>query len=397
MLVAVLVGGVALAETAPSPSEALRAMVDGYAPERSAAAKREAADAFFQFEGSALDRDLAARDPGLYREVEQEWMRLLAVIENGRPIDEVRSQGGHVLALLERGAHTVEAGGSIFFDSLLILLREGFEAILIVSALAAYLKRAGERSRVPYLYGGAALAVIASVLLWAAARSVFSLGGADREALEGWTILLAAAVLFWVSYWLVANAEAARWQAFVRTRVERALGRGASLGLGFLAFVVVFREGFETVLFYEAVAARAAGPSGRSLLVAGFVSGCVALAVLYVVFQRLGPKIPMRAFFNVTGALLYFMAFRFAGAGIRELQEANVLPQTPLRFLPDSAFLEQWLGIFPHLEPLLLQAVLLLLAIFAFARMARSRRAAVEGDTPSIGKRHAVTGRRFQA
>jgi high-affinity iron transporter len=298
-----------------------------------------------------------------------------------------------VLALLERGSEAAGAGGSVFVDSLLIILREGFEAILIVSALAAYLVRIGEGSRAPYLYGGAALAVGASVLLWMAARSVFVLSGADRDALEGWTILLATGVLFWVSYWLVSKAEADRWQAFVKSRVERAVGRGALFGLAFLSFVVVFREGLETVLFYEAIAARARDASDQSLLIAGFLTGCSALAALCVVFQKVGPRIPMRAFFNVTGGLLYFMAFRFAGAGVRELQEAGVLAQTPLALVPDSRALVQWLGVYPYLEPLALQAVLVALALFALLQTWR-RRSRVPTVKPSaVEPRRAVAGR----
>ncbi len=298
------------AAPASSTARSLRSIVESYSPDDAKQAKQAAQDAFFEFEGSVLDHDLAARDPQLYRQLEGEWMRLLAAMDGGRPQDQVRSQGALVLALLEHGAATAGAGGSVFVDSLLVILREGFEAILIVSALATYLVRIGEGSRVPYLYGGAALAVGASVLLWMAARSVFVLSGADREALEGWTILLATGVLFWVSYWLVSKAEADRWHAFVKSRVERAVGRGALFGLTFLSFVVVFREGLETVLFYEAIAARTRDTSDQSLLVAGFLTGCGALVALCVVFQKVGPRIPMRAFFNVTGGLLYFLAFR---------------------------------------------------------------------------------------
>jgi high-affinity iron transporter len=365
----------------PAPTESLRTAIDAYSPEEAKRSKAQAGDAFFQFEGSALDRELAARDPALYRELEGEWMRLLALMDQGRSREDVRGQGEHVLALLVHGARASSAGGSIFVDSLLIILREGFEAILIVSALAAYLVRIGQRSRTPYLYGGATFAVGASVLLWLGARAIGEPSGAGREAFEGWTILLATGVLFWVSYWLVSKAEAARWQAFVKSRVERAVGRGALYGLGFLSFIVVFREGLETVLFYEAVAARARDASDHSLLVGGFLAGCAGLAALYVLFQKIGPRIPMRAFFNVTGGLLYFMAFRFAGAGVRELQEAGILGQTPLGFVPDSAFLSQWLGVFPYLEPLLLQALLLVLAVFALAYvLGRGGLPAIERD-----------------
>jgi high-affinity iron transporter len=380
------------APSAPTSGGSLRSIIESYSPDDAQQAKRAAEDAFFEFEGSALDRDLAARDPALYRQLEGEWMRLLAAMDGGRPQDEVRSQGAQVLALLERGAEAADAGGSVFVDSLLIILREGFEAILIVSALAAYLVRIGEGSRAPYLYGGATLAVGASVLLWMATRSVFVMSGTGREALEGWTILLATGVLFWVSYWLVSKAEADRWQAFVKSRVERAVGRGALFGLAFLSFVVVFREGLETVLFYEAIAARTRDASDQSLLVAGFLTGCGALTALYVVFQKVGPHIPMRAFFNVTGGLLYFMAFRFAGAGVRELQEAGILAQTPSGLVPDSRALAQWLGLFPYVEPLALQGVLLGLALFALWQTWRRRRVPAAAP-PAVEPRRAVAGR----
>jgi high-affinity iron transporter len=376
----------------PTPEESLRAALDRYSPAAASVAKQDATDAFFAFEGSALDRDLAARDPSLYREVESQWMRLLSDMAAGERQEAVRAQGAKVLSLLEQGARVAEAGGSLFADSLLIILREGFEAILIVSALAAYLVRIGQRSRTPYLYAGAALAVGGSFALWWATRSLFAMSGSAREAFEGWTILVAAAVLFWVSYWLVSKAEADRWQAFVKSRVERAVGRGALFGLAFLAFVVVFREGLETVLFYEAVAARARSASDQSLLLSGFLAGCVTLAALFAAFRLIGPRIPMRAFFNVTGGLLYFMAFRFAGAGIRELQEASVVRQTPLAFVPDSTFFAQWLGVFPYLEPLALQGLLLALAGFAFVTLTRSQGASEAGGPRTVEGRRAATG-----
>jgi high-affinity iron transporter len=377
----------------PTPEESLRAAIESYSPASASVAKREAADAFFAFEASALDRELAAREPSLYREVESQWMRLLADMDAGRPQESVRLQGAHVLELLERGTRAAAAGSSLFLDSMLIILREGFEAILVVSALAAYLVRIGQRSRRPYLYAGAALAVVASIALWIATRSVIDMTGSRREAFEGWTILVASGVLFWVSYWLISKAEADRWQAFVKSRVERAVGQGALFGLGLLAFIVVFREGLETVLFYEAVAARARSASDQSLLLTGFLTGCGALAALFVSFQWIGPRIPLRAFFNVTGSLLYFMAFRFAGAGIRELQEAGVVRQTPCDWVPESTFLTQWLGVFPYVEPLALQGVFLALAIYALVRLARGQVVSADRDAPRTEPR-AAAGRR---
>ncbi|MGH7855839.1 MAG: FTR1 family iron permease, partial [Candidatus Binatia bacterium] len=341
-----LLPGIGLA--ASSPAEALRSALDSYDPASARASRTEAADAFFLFEDSSLDRDLAVRDPSLYRTIESEWAAVLSEMGRSAPAEEVRARGERVLDLLRQARESTASGGSVFVDSLLIILREGFEAILVVSALAAWLRRVGQTANVPYLYGGSALAVVASIGLWVAARTVIEISGIGREALEGWTMLLAAVVLFWVSYWLVSKVGADRWQVFVRARAERAVSRGAILGFGVLSFVVVFREGFETVLFYEALSARAGGASGQSLLLGGFVTGLALLGAFYASFLRLGPKIPMRAFFAVTGALLYFMAFKFAGAGIFELQVAQALSQTPVAFFPDSLFLREWLGMYPY-------------------------------------------------
>jgi len=130
-----------------------------------------------------------------------------------------------------------------------------------------------------------------------------------------------------------------------------------------LAFLVVFREGFETVLFYEALAGRASGIAlGMSAVSGGFAVGVVALAVIAVALFRYGMRIPVRPFFAATGVLLYILAFKFAGAGIRELQEAGWISATPAP-IPDVALLRDWLAVYPLLEPLLAQAVLVLALI----------------------------------
>jgi high-affinity iron transporter len=182
-------------------------------------------------------------------------------------------------------------------------------------------------------------------------------------------MVLAAAVLFYVSYWLLSKIEAARWMAFLRDRVGKAQSRWALFGVAFLA---VYREGVETILFYQALAG-----AGRGFpIVMGFVTATVVLAAVAIAVLRFGVRLPMRPLFAVTGALLYYLAVVFAGQGVRELQEAGWVGLTPVPGFSEIG----WLGLYPSAETLAAQAVLVGLAILAWVvitRRVRLGRAAV--------------------
>jgi high-affinity iron transporter len=167
-----------------------------------------------------------------------------------------------------------------------------------------------------------------------------------------------------VSYWLISKVEAARWQRFIHGQVSRALDRGGGKALAMVAFLAVYREGAETALFYQALLSQGAVGFPLGL---GIVAGGIALAVIFVLFYRFGVKIPMRPFFAVTSVFLYLMAFVFAGHGMRELQESGVLPETVLSFAPHIDIL----GIFPTVQTLMAQGVLLALFVFALLKSLR--------------------------
>jgi high-affinity iron transporter len=170
-------------------------------------------------------------------------------------------------------------------------------------------------------------------------------------------MLIAAAVLFWVSYWLVSKIELKKWQAFVARRMGQALSRRSALALAAVAFLAVYREGFETVLFYAALFASAGqAPGAAAAIVAGIGLGALGLGAVYALMQRYGTRLPLKPFFGVTSGLLYLMAFSFAGQGMAELQAAGYVPATPLAWVPTVPAL----GIFPTLQSFLLQAVLAL-------------------------------------
>jgi high-affinity iron transporter len=339
---------------------------------RDAAARYPAADAhlavgdaFLRFETSPTDADLKARDPALYSDLEVRWLALAAAMKNGASADDVRAQAAALAALLDRVSGAPAAGtgaSSVFVDSMLIIVREGFEAILVLTALAAYLVKVRQGDKQWLLYAGAGGAVVASLALAVLARRVMPVAGMAREALEGGTMLLAAVVLFTASFWLISKSEARRWQAFVRAKLEGALNSRRRAALVVLAFLVVFREGFETVLFYEALLGRAAAGAGASAVWGGFAIGVLVLGVIAGALFRYGVRIPIRPFFAVTGILLYLLAFKFAGGGVRELQEAGVLAVTPAP-IPNVQWLRDWFAVYPFVEPLIAQGLLVVAVV----------------------------------
>ncbi|HEX6060267.1 MAG TPA: FTR1 family protein [Gemmatimonadaceae bacterium] len=367
-------------EGAPAPALALAAQT----PEGDAAAKQviflldqalsaarggrldeandRAFDSYIAFE--PLESRARARSPGLVTAME----RYFAEFKGHLRARDLRAA--------ERSRNAIEAGmpavleftrkpegrWGAFVASFLIIFREGLEAILVVGAIVAFLIKTGHRERLRAIWLGCAAAIAASAVMAVVLKTVLAALPASREIIEGATMLVAVAVLFSVSYWLISKVEAAKWQQFIREKVTAALEHGGGRALALVAFLAVFREGAETALFYQALI-----QDGASLgvpIALGIVAGTLVLAVIFVLFYRFGVRIPLRPFFAATSVLLYYMAFVFAGKGIRELQEGNVVPITIIPGFPNI----EVLGIFPSVETLLAQFVLLALFVFALLK-----------------------------
>jgi high-affinity iron transporter len=250
------------------------------------------------------------------------------------------------------GAPTVVAG-----QSFLIIFREGLEAVLLLSALLGYLEAAkASQYRRPVVAGmGAALA--ASVVMFFLLRLVIDRLPFGREVLEAVTAIAATAVLFYVSFWLIARLEQRRWLEFLRSRVWSAVSIGSSAALVMVGFTAVFREGFETALMYQALVSFGTGLAGWILL--GLGTGVVALtAVSYGIF-KLGRKLPIKTFLSWAVVLLMATSVAFLGNAVRSLQEADVIGLTALGGWPKAPiFLSQALGYWPSRETMLSQGVL---------------------------------------
>ena len=322
----------------------------------------KAFDAYIAFE--PMESPARARNPGLVATMERLFADFKGAVRAGdvrsaeRSRDAIEANMPSVLQLTRPTGSGFEA----FWQSLLIILREGLEAILVLGAVVAFLIKTGHRERLRSIWWGVVWGVLASAVTAIVLKTVLSAMPASRELIEGATMLVAVAVLFSVSYWLISKVEAAKWQQFIREKVTNALERGGGTALAFVAFLAVYREGAETALFYQALlneGARVALPIALGILVGGGV-----LAVLFTLFYRFGVRIPLRTFFGVTSVLLYYMAFVFMGKGIRELQEGNLVSIT---IIPGAPHVDA-LGLYPTMESLLAQLVLLVLFVFAVVK-----------------------------
>jgi high-affinity iron transporter len=304
-----------------------------------------------------------AKNPALAAELETAFASLRTRAAGGaRPaeLDALRRQLEGGLENAERTLGDRLSPLNLFVQSFIIMLREGLEAILIVGALMTFLTRMGAGRRKRDIHIGVGAAVGASLLTAVALETVFVLSPAHREALEGGTMVLATGVLFYVSYWLLSKMEVVKWNHFVKSKVKDALDSGSALALASAAFLAVYREGFETVLFYKALFVAGAGGGTMSVL-AGIAVGAVVLVAVYVAINRFGVRLPLKPFFAFTSAFLYYMAFVFAGKGIAELQEGGLVGTTILPWAPRIPPL----GIYPTAESLGAQGLLVLLAIVA--------------------------------
>lgn len=261
----------------------------------------------------------------------------------------------------------------VFFQSALILLREGLEALLVIVALAAYLNKAGAQARLPALYAGAGVAVLASLIAaWAFAQ--FN-NGEHNDIAEGVVILFAATLMLYVSGWLFIRQDPRAWQSMLQAKADAALSQRTAFAIAALAFLAVFREGAETVLFIHALSNTAGGYGMQ--LIAGLLAAAVVLFALFFVINTLARKIPLRPLFLITSAFLFLMALKFIGEALQEFQEQQLVPYTEF---VGSRWLNA-IGFNPTVEAVAAQTVVIVLALITFIMLERRGRSAAAPRT----------------
>ena len=324
-----------------------------YRENRTQDASESAFDAYLTYEKVESPLITKRRELGL--KLESSFGRLQAEIKRNAPIDLVDKVGQDIAADLKEAQQilTQEIGFTgLFIQSFSIIVREGFEAILIISVLITFLIKSRNRDKLKAIYSGVLVGIIASFLTAYILQGILDISMASQEMMEGIIMLFAVVVLFYVSYWLVSKIETAKWQSYITGKMQQAVTTGSAFTLSLVAFLSVYREGFETVLFYKALYLYAGSTTAG--IIPGFIAGCAVLGVVYFLINSLGMRIPVKWFFVITSVFLYYMAFMFMGKGLHELQMGGAMSMMRADFAPEIP----WLGMYPTWETFIGQMVL---------------------------------------
>ncbi|MFN8052419.1 MAG: FTR1 family protein [Acidimicrobiales bacterium] len=337
----------------------------------------------------SVEIPLRAAAPELTLTAEEKFAQIRSSIKIDASTDEIRKEIIELRGLVDDAERELTAKGLgaptlVFGQAFLIMFREGLEAVLLLSALLGYLEATKNTQYRKHIIGGVALAVVATVGMFFAVDAIFAVLPFGREVLEAIVALLAVALLFYVSFWLIARLEQRRWMEFLRAKVWTAVSVGSATSLLLIGFTSVFREGFETALFFQALNSFGRGLGGY--VAGGAVTGLVALAIVSFMIFKLGRKLPVRVFMSGAVALIMVTSVAFLGNAIRSLQEADVIGLRPLSGWPRlSIFLAQATGYYPTLQSVGAQAALSLLyiggAVYMFVIRPRRGRPAGDGSS----------------
>lgn len=323
-----------------------------------------------------VEPTLTARDATLMGRIEGAMGEYRAAVDRGDSPDALTERVSALGNLFDAAeavlAPDAATQTSTFLGAFTILLREGLEALLIVVAMIAFLRKAERGEELRYVHGGWISAIVAGALTWAVATYVIGISGASRELTEGFGSIFAAVVLLSVGIWMHGKAQADQWQRYIREKMSRALGGGSGWFLFGLAFVVVYREVFETILFYAALSAQ----SDNAMLLAGAGFAIGVLGMIAWAMLRYSRKLPIAQFFRYSAWLMAVLTVVLAGKGVAALQEAGLVDIAPLSDVPRLSML----GVFPTWQSLLAQLLMAVAVALGFAWNRRSEARSASGQ-----------------
>ncbi len=311
------------------------------------------------FEASGMESRVGAVDSAVKLKIEALFSQGVALIKASAPKDELAKCFDELNEMIASMVDKIQESTplSLFIWALGIILREGMEALIIVVAIVAYLIQSGNAKQLKIAYSALLAGVILSFVTAFAVSWIFKQNaGQSRELIEGVCMLIAVALLFYVGFWLLSNALNKKWADFIKGQVVESINAGSARTLWWTVFLAVYREGAETVLFYQALLIDAVTSTDYSAVFAGLGVGSAIIIVLYFLLKAGAIRIPVKQFFYVTSYIIFYMVFVFTGKGVAELIEGKFVTPTLIPFKFESI---TWLGLHPYYESLVPQLLVL--------------------------------------
>ncbi|MGA7897566.1 MAG: FTR1 family protein [Nitrososphaeraceae archaeon] len=303
-------------------------------------------------------------NPDFTLDMEIKFAELRNLIQTKVPYDKIQSKVFEIKQGLDESERLVSGTGVVapgiaFSTSFSIIFREGLESALIIGAVLTYLEASRNNKFKKHVYYGIIIAIAATAATWSIAQYIIEISGANREIIEAVAGISAVAVLFWVSFWVLNKIETKKWIEFVKAKVWKATTTGSVIVFVMLSFFTVYREGFETVLFYQAILSFA--KYMEWYVIAGLISGLAVIIGIVFLIRRLGKKLPLRVLFGLTMGVGAYMSIAFMGNAIRSFQELGYISTTSLiGTVPRLDInLAEMTGIHPTLESVIAQLILL--------------------------------------
>ncbi len=318
---------------------------------------------FDEYEESGMENIVGAKDTQLKLDTEASFNKISALMRAGASKEQIVAAQNKLFDQLTQSLELTKKSSNwdLFLYAFIIILREGFEALIIVAAVIALLIKSGNSKHLNIVYSALGVAVVLSIATAYGLNYIFGSenAGQTREVMEGAVMLIAVVLLFYVGFWLLSNASSKKWSAYIQGQISNSLSSGDSKMLWWTVFLAVYREGAETVLFYLALLFDAKSPAATSMVAAGFVAGLAALIIVYIVIKKFSLKIAIKPFFIATSVIIFYMSVVFVGKGVMELVEGKVFVPTVIDGLPTIT----WIGFYPYVQSLVPQVVMIVLLI----------------------------------
>ena len=318
---------------------------------------------FDEYEESGMENIVGAKNTQLKLDTEASFNKISALMRAGASKEQIVAAQNKLFDQLTQSLELTKKSSNwdLFLYAFIIILREGFEALIIVAAVIALLIKSGNSKHLNIVYSALGVAVVLSIATAYGLNYIFGSenAGQTREVMEGAVMLIAVVLLFYVGFWLLSNASSKKWSAYIQGQISNSLSSGDSKMLWWTVFLAVYREGAETVLFYLALLFDAKSPAAISMVAAGFVAGLAALIIVYIVIKKFSLKIAIKPFFIATSVIIFYMSVVFVGKGVMELVEGKVFVPTVIDGLPTIT----WIGFYPYVQSLVPQAVMIVLLI----------------------------------